>query len=85
MRQRGGKRDAAGFGRQVAADRVKQRRFADAVAADEADARTGHDLHGAVVDQEPPGNPDRNISDGKHAALSPERPANATPNATHYW
>ena len=72
-------RDAAGFERQVAADRVKQRRFADAVAADKADARAGHDLHGAVVDQKPPGDPDRNIGDGKHAALSPEPP----PNATH--
>ena len=37
-------RDGAGFGRQFAADRVKQRRLADAVAADEADARAGHDL-----------------------------------------
>ncbi len=37
-------RDGAGFGRQFAADRGKQRRFADAVAADEADARAGHDL-----------------------------------------
>ena len=71
--------DAAGLDRQIAADRVKQRRFADAVAADEADARARHDLHRAVVDQEPPGNADRNIRDGKHAALSPD-PA---PNATH--
>ena len=38
-------RDAAAFGRQIAADGVKQRRFADAVAADKADARAGHDLH----------------------------------------
>ena len=36
--------DGAGLGRQLAADRRKQRRFADAVAADEADARAGHDL-----------------------------------------
>jgi hypothetical protein len=40
---------------------MKKRRFADAVAADEADARAGHDLHRTVVDQEPPGNADRNI------------------------
>ena len=56
-------RDGAGFGRQFAPDRVKQRRLADAVAADEADARAGHDLHGAMIDQKPPGNPDRNVSD----------------------
>ena len=56
-------RDAAGLDRQIAADRMKQRRFADAVAADEADARAGHDLHRAVVDQKPSGNPDRNVGD----------------------
>ena len=56
-------RDGAGFGRQFAADRVKQRRLADPVAADEADARAGHDLHGAVIDQKPSGNPDRNVGD----------------------
>ncbi len=63
MRQRGGEGDGAGFGRQVAADRGKQRRFADAIAADEADARAGHDLHGAVVDQEPPGDADRDVGE----------------------
>ena len=63
MRQRGGIVMAAGFGRQLAADRVEQRRFADAVAADKADARAGHDLHRAVVDQKPSGNPDRNVGD----------------------
>ena len=63
MRQRGGIAMRAGFGRQLAADRVKQRRFADAVAADKADARAGHDLHGAVVDQKPSGNADRNVGD----------------------
>ena len=57
---------------------MEQRRFADAVAADEADPRAGHDLHRAVVDQQPSGNADRNIGDGKHAALSPDPPANAT-------
>ena len=55
--------DGAGFGRQLAADRVKQRRFADAVAADKADARAGHDLRRAIVDQKPSGNPDRNVGD----------------------
>ena len=63
MRQRGGMAMRAGFGRQFAANRVKQRRFADAVAADEADARAGHDLHRAVIDQKPSGDPDRNIGD----------------------
>ena len=53
--------DGAGFGRQLAADRAEQRRFADAVAADKADARARHDLRGAIIDQKPPGNPDRNI------------------------
>ena len=57
----GRQRDAAGFGRQVAADRMKQRRLADAVTADEADARAGHDLHRAAVDQKPSGDADRNI------------------------
>ena len=42
---------------------LKQRRFADAVAADEADARAGHDLRRAVVDQKPSGNPDRYVGD----------------------
>ena len=77
--------DAAGFGRQVAADRMKQRRFADAVATDEADARARHDLHRAAVDQKPSGDADRYIRYGKHAGLSPERPANATPNPIRYW
>ena len=71
--------DGAGFGRQFAADRVKQRRFADAVAADQADARAGHDLHRAVVDQKPSGDPDRDVGDGKHAALSPEPAAKRNP------
>ncbi len=56
-----GNRDGAGFGRQFATDSVKQRRFADPVAADEAHARAGRDLHRAMIDQKPPGNPDRNI------------------------
>ena len=63
MRQRGGIVMLPDLGRQIAADRVKQRRFADAVAADEADARAGHDLHRTVVDQKPPGDPDRNVRD----------------------
>jgi len=54
-------RDAAGFERQIAADGMKQRRFADSVAADKADAGAGHDLHRAIVDQKPPGDPDRNV------------------------
>ena len=63
MRQRGGIVMLPASSRQLAADGVKQRRFADAVAADKADARAGHDLHGAVVDQKPSGDPDRNVGD----------------------
>ena len=61
--------DAAGFGGELAADRAKQRRFAGAVAADQADARTGRDLHRGVVDQEPAGEPDRDVGDGQHARV----------------
>ena len=63
MRQRGGIVMVPALGRQIAADRVEQRRFADAVAADKADARAGHDLHRAVVDQKPSGDPDRDVGD----------------------
>ena len=63
MRQRGGIVMLPVSVGRLAADRVKQRRFADAVAADKADARAGHDLRRAVVDQKPPGNPDRNVGD----------------------
>ena len=55
--------DGAGLKRQFAANGVKQRRFPRAVAADQADARAGHDLGGAMIDQKPSGNPDRNIGD----------------------
>ena len=56
-------RDCARLDRQVAADRIEQRRFACAVAADEADPGAGTDLHGGVVDQLPAGNPERNVGD----------------------
>ena len=78
MRQRGGIAMLPALGRQLAADDVEQRGFAGAVAADEADARAGHDLHGAVVDQQPSGDADGDVGDGKHAAFSPEPPPNAT-------
>ena len=51
--------DGAALGRQLAANGGKQRRFAGAVAADQADARARHDLGRAMIDQKPPGNPDR--------------------------
>ncbi len=51
--------DAAALDRQFAADRGKQRRFADPVAADEADAGARHDLRGAMIDQKPSGDADR--------------------------
>ncbi len=62
-------RDGSAFGRQLAADHPEQRRFADAVAADEADPRARHDLRRAVIDQEPSGKPDRDVGDGKHARV----------------
>jgi hypothetical protein len=57
---------------------MKQRRLTDAIAADESDARAGYDLHGTVIDQLPSGDPDRDVINGKHAALSPDPPPNAT-------
>ncbi|MCS3578240.1 hypothetical protein M2208_002002 [Bradyrhizobium elkanii] len=72
------KRDAAALGRDVAPDGMKQRRFADAVAADKSDAGCGHNLYRTVIDQQPSGDPDRDVSDGEHAALSPDPPPNAT-------
>ena len=56
-------RDGTGFGRQLAANRMEQRRFADAIAADKTHARARHDLNRAVIDQKPSGNADRNIGD----------------------
>src|SRR5271155_2792423 len=70
--------DGAGFGRQVTTNGVKQRRLADAVAADEAHACAGYDLYRALVDQKPPGDPDRDIVDGEHAGFSPQPLQNAT-------
>ena len=70
--------DAAGFRRQITTNGVKQRGFADAVAADEAHACARYDLYRAVVDQKPSGNPDRDIGDGKHAGFSPQPFQNAT-------
>ena len=56
-------RDRAALGRQLASDRMEQRRFADAVAADKTHACARHDLNRAVVDQKPSGDPDRNVGD----------------------
>ena len=50
--------DRAGFRRQFTADRLEQRRFADAIAANKPDAGTGHDLRGPMVDQKFSGNAD---------------------------
>jgi hypothetical protein len=47
----------------LAANRLEQRRFAGPVAADQTDARAGHDLRGAMIDQKPSGNPDRYVGD----------------------
>ena len=46
------------FGRELTADHFEQRRFTGAVASDQADARTGRDLHGALVDQKASGEAD---------------------------
>src|ERR1700721_2159824 len=70
--------DGAGFGWQVTTNGMKQRRLADTVAADEAHARAGYNLHRALVDQKPPGDPDRDIVDGEHAGFSPQPFQNAT-------
>ena len=70
--------DGAGFGRQVTTNGMKQRRLADAVAADEAHACARCNLYRAVVDQKPSGNPDRDIVDGQHAGFSPQPLQNAT-------
>ena len=70
--------DAAGFGRQLAADGAKQRRFTDPVAADKTNPGAGDDLRGALIDQQPSGEADRDIGDGKHAALSPKRRVKAS-------
>ena len=56
-------RDGAGLRRQLAANRLEQRRFAGTVAADKTDARAGHDLRGAMIDQKSSGNPDRYVGD----------------------
>jgi hypothetical protein len=56
-------RNDPGLGRQFAANRLEQRRFAGTVAADQTDARAGHDLRGAVIDQKPSGDPDRYVGD----------------------
>ena len=45
-------RDRPALDRELAADRPEQRRLAGAVAADQTDARTGHDLRRALVDQQ---------------------------------
>ena len=71
-------RNRAGFRRQFAPNGVKQRRFADAVAADEADACAGYDLHRALVDQKASGNPDGNVIEGEHGGLLRNGPPNAT-------
>jgi hypothetical protein len=66
------------LGRELAADHLEQRRFAGAVASDQADAGAGRDLHGAAVDQKASGKADGEVGDGEHAALSPQGAANAT-------
>ena len=70
--------DLAGFGRNIAANGLKQRRLSRTVASDQADARAWHDLSAGVIDQQPSGDPDRDVGEGEHAAFSPLRRFKAT-------
>ena len=71
--------DQAALQRRLSSNRLEQGRFSGAVAADQADVRAGHDLHRAVVDQQPARDADGNIVDGKHDGFSPRSRENATP------
>jgi hypothetical protein len=53
--------DLSGFGWNVAADGLKQRRLSSAVAADQADPRAGNDLRGGMIDQQAAGNAHRDV------------------------
>ena len=55
--------DSAGLSGQFGTDGLEQRRFAGPVAADQPDARAGNDLRGAMIDEEPSGDPHRYIGD----------------------
>ena len=61
--------DLPGFGRNIAANGLKQRRLSRAVASDQADARAWHDLRGGVIDQQPSGDPDRDVGEGRACGL----------------
>ena len=54
--------EAAVLERDIGGDGAEQRRFAGAVAADKADTRAVRYLHGRLLDQQPPGNSQRNIA-----------------------
>ena len=78
-------RDGTAFDRQFAADRRKQRRFADPVAADEADAGARHDLRGAMIDQKPSGDADRYFGDVKACGVVTAAAAKRNPVFSAKW
>src|SRR5688572_18481280 len=61
--------DIAVLSGDVSGDDIKERALAGAVTADEADAGAVRDAHRCALDQQPAGNPDREIVDDKHGAL----------------
>ena len=61
--------DRAVLERQFVRDRAEQRGLADAVAADQPDARAGRDAHRRAVEQQAPGDADRDIIENEHAAF----------------
>src|SRR5450755_193655 len=64
--------------RQFAANGLEKRGFAGPVAADQTYTCAGYDLGGTLIDQEPSGEADGDVGDGKHGGLSPQPAANAT-------
>ena len=69
MRARAGMLDRAVLGGELADDRAEQRGLAGAVAADQPDARAVRDAHRGVVEQQAPGDADRDIVENEHAAF----------------
>ena len=61
--------DVAAFGRQFSRDQVEQRRFAGAVAPDEADTRASRQRRGRVVEKQPAAEPERQVVDLQHRAV----------------
>ena len=66
-----GKADRAALGRELAADQPKQRRFAGAVAADQADVRARRQRDGRPVDQQAFAEPIGELVEMQHGRLFP--------------